>query len=120
MTVTTDRQVDLSRFRVSLILADNRFRRFYACVPAVSGVYGLGVSLLSADVAVVVVMPGVTARRVLVCKSRTRAYWNRHDCPIKKNLPQKKIYLGVYRPACSKSLCNCFARARSHGYSRTM
>ena len=51
--------VDLSRFIVSPILTHSRFRRFYTCVSAVSGVSLGGVSLLSADVAVTVVRPDI-------------------------------------------------------------
>ena len=68
---------DLSRFRVSLILTDSRFRRACMYVSAVPGVSVLGVSLLSADVQVAVVGPGVTAQRFLVRRRRIRACWNR-------------------------------------------
>ena len=46
--------VNLNRFRVSPILTHSRFRRSSTCVSAVSGVSFTGVSLLSADLAVVV------------------------------------------------------------------
>jgi hypothetical protein len=44
------------------------------CVSAVSGVSLVGVSLLSADVAVAVVRPEVIYQRVLISKGRTRAH----------------------------------------------
>ena len=46
--------VDLSRFRVSPILTNSRFRRISTCVSAILDVSLAGVSLLSADVTVVV------------------------------------------------------------------
>ena len=67
--------VDLSRFRVSPILTHSRFMRFSTCVSAVSGVSLVGVSLLSADVAVAVVRPEVISQRVLIPRGRTRAHW---------------------------------------------
>jgi hypothetical protein len=65
--------VDLSRFKVSPILTDRHFTRFSTCVPCVSGVSLAGVSLLSAEVAVVVVRPEVISQRVFISKGRTRA-----------------------------------------------
>jgi hypothetical protein len=59
--------VELSRFRVSLILTHSRFRRFSMCV---SGVTLVGVSLLSADV----VRPEVISQRVFISRGRTRAH----------------------------------------------
>jgi hypothetical protein len=67
--------VDLSRLIVSLILTHSRFRRFSTCVSAVSGVSLVGVSLLSADVAVAVVRPDVISQRVWIPRGRTRAHW---------------------------------------------
>jgi hypothetical protein len=49
------------------------------CISGVSGISILGVSLLSADVAVVVVRPDITAQRILICGSRARACWNRSE-----------------------------------------
>ena len=51
--------VDLSRFIVSPILTHSRFRHFSMYISAVSAVSLVGVSLLSADVAVAVVRPAV-------------------------------------------------------------
>ena len=67
--------VDLSRFIVSPVLTHSRFRRFSTCVSAVSGVSLVGVSLLSADVAVTVVRPEVISQRVFISRGRTRAHW---------------------------------------------
>jgi hypothetical protein len=49
--------VDLSRFIVSPILTYIRFGRFSTCISGVLGVSLVGVSLLSADVAVALVRP---------------------------------------------------------------
>ena len=54
--------VELSRFRVSPILTHSRFRRYSMCVSAVICVSLVGVSLLSADVAVTVVRPEVISQ----------------------------------------------------------
>ena len=54
------------------------FRRFSTCVSAVSGVSLVGVSLLSADVAVAVVRPEVISQRVLIPRGRTRAHWKQY------------------------------------------
>jgi hypothetical protein len=67
--------VDLSRLRVSPILTHSRFRLSSTCVSAVSGVPSVGVSLLSADVAVAVVRPEVISQRVFISRGRTRAHW---------------------------------------------
>ena len=67
--------VDLSRFIVSPVLTHSRFRRFSTCSSAVSGVSLVGVSLLSADVAVTVVRPEVISQRVFISRGRTRAHW---------------------------------------------
>jgi hypothetical protein len=67
--------VNLSRFIVSSVLTHNRFRRFSTCVSAVSGVSLVGVSLLSADVAVTVVRPEVISQRVFISRGRTKAHW---------------------------------------------
>jgi hypothetical protein len=58
--------VDLSRFRVSPILTHSIFRRFSTCISAVSVVSLVGVSLMSADVAVAVVRPEVISQRFLI------------------------------------------------------
>jgi hypothetical protein len=79
MGLNTAKLVDLRCFRFSLILTNMPFRRFCMCMSGVSGVLVLGVSLLSADVAVVVVRPDVTAQRILICGSRTRTCWNRSE-----------------------------------------
>jgi hypothetical protein len=70
---------DLNHFRVSVIITDIRLRRFCRCISCVSGVLSLRVSLLSADVAVVVVSPDVTAHRILISRSRSSARWNRNE-----------------------------------------
>ena len=57
--------VDLSRFIAVSGVTHSRFRRFSTCVSAVSGVSLVGVSILSADVAVTVVRPEVISQRVL-------------------------------------------------------
>jgi hypothetical protein len=67
--------VDLSRFIAVSGVTHSRFRRFSTCVSAVSGVSLVGVSLLSADVAVAVVRPEVISQRVLIPRGRTRAQW---------------------------------------------
>ena len=67
--------VDLSRFIAVSGVTHSRFRRFSTCVSAVSGVSLVGVSLLSADVAVAVVRPEVISQRVLIPRGRTRAHW---------------------------------------------
>jgi hypothetical protein len=67
--------VDLSRFIVSPILTHNRVMRSSTCVSAVFGVSLVGVSLLSADVAVIVVRPEVISQRVFISRGRTRAHW---------------------------------------------
>jgi hypothetical protein len=67
LTHTSQRRpalVDLNRFRVSPILNHSRFRRFSTCISVVSGLSLVGVSLLSADVAVAVVRPEVISQRV--------------------------------------------------------
>jgi hypothetical protein len=56
--------VELNRFIAVSGVTHNRFRRFSTCVSAVSGVSLVGVSLLSADVAVTVVRPEVISQRV--------------------------------------------------------
>jgi hypothetical protein len=56
--------VHLSRFIVSQILARSRLRRVSTCVLFVSGVSLVGVSLLSADVAVALVRPEAKSQRV--------------------------------------------------------
>jgi hypothetical protein len=53
--------VDLSRFRVSSILTDSRFMRFCRFISGILGVSIIGVSPISADVAVVVVRPDFSA-----------------------------------------------------------
>jgi hypothetical protein len=45
------------------------------CVSAVSGVPLVGVSLLSADVAVAMVRPEVISQRVFISRGRTKAHW---------------------------------------------
>ena len=66
--------VDLSRFRVSPILTHSiRFRCSSTCVPAVSGVSLVDISLLSADMAVTAVRPEVS-QRVFIPRGRTRAH----------------------------------------------
>jgi hypothetical protein len=67
--------IDLSRFIVSSVLTNNRFRRFSTCISAVSVISLVGVSLLSADVAVAVVRPEVIYQRVFIPRGRTRARW---------------------------------------------
>ena len=67
--------VDLSRFITVSGVTHSRFRRFSRCVSAVSGVSLVGVSLLSADVAVTVVRPEVISQRVFISRGRTRAHW---------------------------------------------
>ena len=67
--------VDLSRFIAVSGVTHSRFRRFSTWVSAVSGVSLVGVSLLSADVAVAVVRPEVISQRVLIPRGRTRAHW---------------------------------------------
>ena len=67
--------VDLSRFIAVSGVTHSRFRRFSTCVSAVSGVSLVGVSLLSADVAVAVVRPEVISQRVFISRGRTRAHW---------------------------------------------
>ena len=67
--------VGLSRFIAVSGVTHSRFRRFFACVSAVSGVSLVGVSLLSADVAVAVVRPEVISQRVLIPRGRTRTHW---------------------------------------------
>ena len=62
-----------------MVLTDSFFRRFFMSISRVSGVSLLGVSLLSAAVAVVVVSPDATAQRVFISTSRTRACWNRSE-----------------------------------------
>ena len=73
--------VDLSRFIHVAVsgVTHSRFRRFSTCVSAVSGVSLVGVSLLSADVAVAVVRPEVISQRVLIPRGRTRAHWKALD-----------------------------------------
>jgi hypothetical protein len=46
---------------------------------SVSDVSLVGVSLLSAGVAVVVVRPDISAQRVFICKSRAMARWNHSE-----------------------------------------
>ena len=67
--------VNLSRFIAVSGVTHSRFRRFSMCVSAVSGVSLVGVSLLSADVAVTVVRPEVISQRVFISRGRTRAHW---------------------------------------------
>jgi hypothetical protein len=67
--------VNLSRFRFSAILTHSHFRRFSTYVSAVSGVSFVGVSLLSADVAVTVVRPEVISQRLFISRGGTRAHW---------------------------------------------
>ena len=67
--------VDLSRFIAVSGVTHSRFRRFSTCVSAVSGVSLVGVSLLSADVAVTVVRPEVISQRVFISRGRTRTHW---------------------------------------------
>ena len=67
--------VDLSRFIAVSGVTHSRFRRFSTCVSAVSGVSLVGVSLLSADVAVAVVRPEAISKRVYISRGRTRAQW---------------------------------------------
>ena len=69
--------VDLSRFIAVSGVTHSRFRRFSMCVSAVSGVslVLVGVSLMSADVAVAVVRPDVISQRVLIPRGRTKAQW---------------------------------------------
>jgi hypothetical protein len=67
--------VHLSRFKVSPIVTHIRFRRFSMCVSVVSGVSLVGVSLLSADVAIAVVRPKAISQRVFISRGRTRAHW---------------------------------------------
>ena len=62
-----------------MVLTNSRFRRFYISISGISSVSLVRVSLLSADVALVVVRPDLTAQRVFICKSRTRACWNRGE-----------------------------------------
>jgi hypothetical protein len=66
--------VDLSRFVSVSGVSHSRFRRCSMCVPAVSGVSLVGVSLLSADVAVTVVRPEVIYQPVFISRGRTRAH----------------------------------------------
>ena len=67
--------VDLSRFIAVSGVTHSCFRRFSTCVSAVSGVSLVGVSLLSADVAVAAVRPEVISQRVFISRGRTRAHW---------------------------------------------
>ena len=67
--------VDLSRFLAVSGVTHSRFRRFSTCVSAVSGVSLVGVSLMSADVAVAKVRPEVISQRVFISRGRTRAHW---------------------------------------------
>ncbi len=67
--------VDLSRFIAVSGVTHSRFRRFSTCISAISGVSLVGVSLLSADVAVTVVRPEVISQRVFISRGRTRAHW---------------------------------------------
>ncbi len=67
--------VNLSRFIAVSGVTHSRFRRFSTCVSAVSGVSLVGVSLLSADVAVTLVRPEVISQRVFISRGRTRAHW---------------------------------------------
>jgi hypothetical protein len=71
--------VNLSRFIAVSGVTHSRFMRFSTCVSAVSGVSLVGVSLLSADVAVAVVRPKVISQRVLIPRGRTRAHWKALD-----------------------------------------
>jgi hypothetical protein len=66
---------DLSRFIAVSGVSQSRFSRFSTCVSAVSGVSLVGVSPISADVAVAVVRPEVISQRVLIPRGRTRAHW---------------------------------------------
>ena len=88
--------VDLSRFRISPILTHSHFRCFYMCVSGVSVVFLVGVSLLSADVAVAVVKARghisasfnpQRSNKGPVESSRRGA----HDCAITPNPSEKKI-----------------------------
>ena len=67
--------VHLSRFIAVSGVTHSRFRRFSTCVSAVSGVYLVGVSLLSADMAITAVRPEVISQRVFISRGRTRAHW---------------------------------------------
>jgi hypothetical protein len=67
--------VDLSRSIAVSGVSHSRFRRFSTCISAVYGVSLVGVSLLSADVAVTVVWPEVISQRVLIPRGRTSAHW---------------------------------------------
>jgi hypothetical protein len=67
--------VDLSRFIAVSCVSHSRFRRFSTRISVVSGVSLVGVSLLSADVAVTVVRPEVISQLVLIPRGRTRAHW---------------------------------------------
>jgi hypothetical protein len=67
--------VALSRFIAVLSVSHSRFVRFSTCISAVSGVSLVGVSLLSADVAVALVRPEVISQRVFISRGRTRAHW---------------------------------------------
>jgi hypothetical protein len=67
--------VDLSRSIAVSGVTHSRFRRFSACVSVILGVSLVGVSLLSADVAVAVVKPEVISQRILIPRGRARAHW---------------------------------------------
>jgi hypothetical protein len=65
---------DLRRYSGGFQALLRRFRRFSTCVSVVSGVSLVGVSLLSADVAVAAVRPEVISQRVFISRGRTRAH----------------------------------------------
>jgi hypothetical protein len=67
--------VDLSRSITVSGVSHSHFRRFSTYISAVLGVSLVGVSLLSADVAVTVVWPEVISQQVLIPRCRTSAHW---------------------------------------------
>ena len=82
--------VDLSRSRVSPIFTHSHFRRFSTCVLAVLGVSLVGVSPLSANVAVTVVRPEVISQRVCTLQRSNEgplesSYQDAHDRTITAN-----------------------------------
>jgi hypothetical protein len=90
--------VDLSRFRVSPKSTHSRFMRFSTCMSAVLGVSLVGVSLLSADVAVAVVRPEVISHRVLIPRGRARAHWKalvKAHTIVQPRIRQKISYAGI-------------------------
>jgi hypothetical protein len=90
-------KIVLNRFT----LTDSRFRCFYTCVSGVLGVslVYIGVSVLSADVVVVVVRPDVITRRVCISSVLQRSSkgllessrQGAHDRPITPNLSKNSI-----------------------------